>query len=136
MTTLVDSTMHGIEAEIPEKARRRRFSAQYKAAILAEADRCSKSGELGALLRREGLYSSQLSGWRKQRREGALSGLAKKRGAKSKKTAEQRELERLRRENVQLRRKLTHAEKVIEVQKKLSEVLGVPLEEEEKGRDS
>ena len=136
MTTLAGSTVQRIAAEIPEKAQRRRFNAQYKAAILAEADRCGKAGELGALLRREGLYSSHLSNWRRQRREGALRGLAQKRGAKPKKTAEQRELERLRRENVRLRRKLTHAEKVIEVQKKLSEVLGIPLEEEPNGRGS
>src|SRR3972149_11284266 len=71
--------------EVPEKARRRRFEAAYKLRILAEADRCAAAGQLGELLRREGLYSSHLTSWRKQRDAGALEALApKQRGRKPK----------------------------------------------------
>jgi transposase len=127
--TVIAHQIHGTESEVAEKAKRRRFSAQYKVRILAAAERCSKSGELGSLLRREGLYSSHLASWRKQQREGALRALARKRGAKPKKSAEQRELEQLRGENARLRRRLEHAQQVIDVQKKLSELLGIPLQE-------
>lgn len=109
--------------EVPEKAKRRRFEASYKLRILAEADRCVP-GELGELLRREGLYASQLASWRRQRDEGALNGLGKKRGRKSKQ--EDRELERLRRENAKLRERVRQAELIIDVQKKVSEMLGIP----------
>jgi transposase-like protein len=114
--------------EVVAKARRRRFSAEYKARILREAEACAGSGQIGALLRREGLYSSHLTQWRKLRARGALAALAaKKRGRKSTRDARDRELARLERENARLRRKLTQAEAVIEVQKKLSEILGIPL---------
>lgn len=120
----------GGDPEILERASRRLFGAAYKLRVLEEADRCSSPGEVGALLRREGLYSSHLSQWRKQRREGALSSMsASKRGARARQTPAQREVERLRCENERLRKKLSQAEKVIEVQKKLSEVLGVSLED-------
>ncbi len=90
--------------------------------------------EVGALLRREGLYSSNLSAWRKQREAGALASMsATKRGRRAKLGAQDKELERLRRDNERLRRKLTQAEKIIEVQKKLSEVLGVSLDTPEGG---
>jgi transposase-like protein len=71
------------DPEVPERARRRHFTAKYKIRILAKADRCSKPGEISKLLRKEGLYSSHLSKWRQQREEGALAALApKKRGRK------------------------------------------------------
>jgi transposase-like protein len=115
--------------EVAGKARRRRFSAEYKARILREADACAGSGQIGALLRREGLYSSHLTTWRRLRAQGVLKGLAaKKRGKKPTRDARDRELARLVRENERLRRKLKQAEAVIEVQKKLSEVLGIPLD--------
>ncbi len=114
--------------EVVAKARRRRFSAEYKARILREADACAGSGQIGALLRREGLYSSHLTTWRGHRARGALEALAaKKRGKKPTRDARDRELARLARENARLRRKLAQAEAVIEVQKKLSEILGIPL---------
>ena len=114
--------------EVAAKARRRRFSAEYKARMLREADACAGTGQLGALLRREGLYSSHLSEWRRLRARGALAALAaKKRGCKSTRDVRDRELARLERENARLRRRLTQAEAVIEVQKKLSEILGIPL---------
>jgi transposase-like protein len=108
---------------------RRRFTAEYKIRIVREADRCTEPGQLGALLRREGLYSSHLSTWRQQREEGTLAGLApKRRGPKPNPDAPLiAENERLKRENQRLTAKLRQAEAIIEVQKKLSEVLGIPL---------
>jgi transposase-like protein len=108
---------------------RRRFTAEYKLRILREADRASESGQLGALLRREGLYSSHLSTWRQQRDARTLAGLApKRRGPKPHPDAPLiAENERLKRENQRLAAKLRQAEAIIEVQKKLSEVLGIPL---------
>jgi transposase-like protein len=114
--------------EVVAKARRRQFSAAYKARILREADACAGLGQIGALLRREGLYSSHLTEWRRLRARGALEALAaKKRGKKPTRDARDRALARLTRENARLRRQLAQAEAVIEVQKKLSEILGIPL---------
>ena len=124
------------DAEVPEKARRRRFSAEYKRRILEQADGCTEPGEIGALLRREGLYTSHLSVWRRQREEGTLAGLERKRGRKVRRDARDREIERLKRETERLRGKLQQAELVIEIQKKASEMLGIPLrslDDEESG---
>jgi transposase len=114
---------------VPEKPVRRRFTAEYKLRILHEADRCTQPGQLGALLRREGLYSSHLTAWRQQRDEGTLAGLTpKRRGRKPNPDAPViAENERLKRENQRLAEKLRQAETIIEVQKKLSEILGIPL---------
>jgi transposase len=112
-----------------EKPERRRFTAEYKLRILHEADRCTAPGQLGALLRREGLYSSLLSTWRRQRDEGTLAGLTpKRRGRKANPDAPLiAENQRLTRETQRLAAKLRQAETIIEVQKKLSEILGIPL---------
>lgn len=114
-------------AEVPEKARRRRFEAAYKLRILAEAERCLAAGQLGELLRREGLYSSHLTTWRKQRDEGALEALTpKKRGRRARrKDSVALEKERLERENRRLAERLRQAEAIIEVQKKVCEMLGI-----------
>jgi len=121
--------------EVEPKARRRQFSAPYKARILREAEACAGTGQIGALLRREGLYSSHLTQWRRLRARGALQALAaKKRGRKPVRDGRDRELARLSRENARLRRKLAQAEAVLEVQKKLSEILGIPLNPS--GRDA
>ena len=114
---------------VPEKPVRRRFTAEYKLCILREADRCTESGQLGALLRREGLYSSHLSTWRQHRDAGTLAGLTpKRRGRKANPDAPLiAENERLKRETQRLAAKLRQAETIIEVQKKLSEILGIPL---------
>ena len=113
------------DPEVPEKARRRKFTAAYKLDILKQADACSKPGEIGALLRREGLYSSLLSKWRSQRAAGALAALSpKKRGRKPRRVDPQaKRVAQLERENARLREKLEKAETIIEVQKKLSRLL-------------
>jgi len=115
--------------EVLEKPVRRRFAVEYKVRILAEADACTETGQLGELLRREGLYSSHLSNWRRQRDEGGLAGLTpKRRGRKAKpKNLLADENELLRRENGRLKEKLRQAELIIDVQKKVSEMLSIPL---------
>jgi transposase len=115
------------DPEVSEKAKRRRFSAEYKLAILREVDACTEPGQIGALLRRERLYSSHLVDWRRQRDAGAFQALARKRGRKPTDPARV-EVERLRRENERLRGRLAQAEKVIEIQGKVSELLGIPLD--------
>jgi transposase len=114
---------------VPEKPVRRRFTGEYKLRILRETDQCTQLGQLGALLRREGLYSSHLTTWRQQRDAGTLAGLApKRRGRKASPDAPWiADNDRLRRENHRLAAKLRQAETIIEVQKKLSELLGIPL---------
>jgi len=121
------------DTEVPAAVRRRQFSASYKLEVLEEADRCRDAGAIGALLRREGLYSSHLSAWRAARREGSLAQLSRKRGTTAKKSPEAREVERLRRENARLRRELEKARAVIDVQKKLSDILEVDRETPEAG---
>jgi transposase-like protein len=114
---------------VSEKPVRRRFTAEYKLRILREVDRCTQPGQLGALLRREGLYSSHLTTWRQQRDEGTLAGLTpKRRGRKANPDVPLiAENERLKRETRRLTAKLRQAETIIEIQKKLSEILGIPL---------
>ena len=114
---------------VSEKPVRRRFDAEYKARILREADQLTEPGQVGALLRREGLYSSHLSLWRRQRDEAALAGLGpKRRGRKPDPNAElMAENQRLNRENARLIRKLRRTEAILDVQKKLSEILGIEL---------
>jgi transposase-like protein len=116
-------------SEVLEKPVRRRFTVDYKAKILAEADACTETGQLGELLRREGLYSSHLTTWRKQRDEGALAGLTpRRRGRKAKpKNPLADENQRLQRQNERLKEQLRQAELIIDVQKKVSEMLNIPL---------
>lgn len=111
------------------KASRRRFTVDYKTWVVQEAERCRAAGEIGGLLRREGLFSSQLTQWRKLYRDGARKALAQKRGPRRKKSVEKLEVERLQKENEKLRRKLERAEKIIDLQKKVSELLGRPIPE-------
>jgi transposase-like protein len=123
------------ETEVVAKARRRKFSAAEKLRILREADGCVERGELGALLRREGIYSSQLGDWRRARERGELNGLsARRRGPKAQKPDERdKKVAELERENRKLKAKLERAEGLIEVQKKVSEILGIPLDRDGKG---
>jgi transposase-like protein len=122
------------DPEVLERPVRRSFSAEYKRSILHEADLC-QPGELAVLLRREGLYSSHLTTWRLQREKGEINGLAsRKRGRKAATPNPlSREVDRLRREKEELQRRLAQAELVIEVQKKISGLLGIPLSRPEDG---
>ena len=114
------------DPEVSERAKRRRFTAQYKLRIVREADACRGDGDVGALLRREGLYSSHLSKWRRQRDEIAGLGLAAiKRGRKGK--AEDPRVKELERENARLKHRLARVETMLEIPKKASELLGIPL---------
>jgi transposase-like protein len=115
------------DPEVPEKKPRRRFTATYKLRVLHLAEQCSQPGEIGALLRKEALYSSHLTTWRRQRQEGSLQGLSpKRRGRKAKPTDPSAELiARLEKENLRLKLNLRKAEIIIEAQKKISEILGI-----------
>ena len=117
------------DPEVTDKAVRRRFTAKYKLSILQQADACTESGSIGALLRREGLYSSNLNTWRRQRDEGCLSALTpKQRGRKAAPVDPVAlENEQLRKENVRLAKSLKQAELIIDVQKKVSQILGITL---------
>jgi transposase-like protein len=117
------------DPEVKAAPKRRRFSAEYKLRIVQEAERCSESGEIGALLRREGLYSSLLTEWRRARDQGAFDALReKKRGPKPRRVDPiEKENLRLQRENERLRRKLEQAELIIDVQKKVAALLEIPL---------
>ena len=117
------------DPEVVPKAKRRTFSAKYKLRILEEADRCTETGQIGALLRREGLYSSHLTTWRRQRDEGVLKGLSPQKRGRKRKDELEREVTRLQRENERLQASLEQAETIIDVQKKLSRLLGLATEE-------
>ena len=111
------------KTEVVAKPKRRQHSAEYKLRILQELDACSGKGEIGAVLRREGLYSSLVSKWREQREKGSLNGLSgQKRGPKVDPNAA--ELARLQRENKRLKEQLERAELIIEVQKKVARLMG------------
>lgn len=119
------------DPEVVPKAKRRQFTAKYKLSIVEEADACTEAGEIGALLRREGLYSSHLSKWRQLRQDGQLEALsAKKRGRKAQDPSVAK-LAKLQRENERLHARLKQAEMIIDVQKKLSQLLGLTPTENE-----
>ena len=119
------------ETEVRERAVRRGFTAAYKLRILKEAESCTERGQLGALLRREGLYSSNLITWKRQMEKGTLEALSpRKRGPKAKRPdPSARRIAELERENERLNKKLRQAETIIDVQKKISEILQIPLTE-------
>jgi transposase-like protein len=120
---------HLKEVEVVAKATRRRFSAEYKMKILQEADACREPGEIGALLRREGLYFSNVKTWRAQRRTGALAGLAqKKRGPTPKEPNPlAAKVAALEKETARLTARAERAEALVELPKKVSEILGIEL---------
>jgi transposase len=130
-------SVHPPDPEVPEKAVRRHFTAEYKLNILRQAEDCREKREIGALLRREGLYSSHLTTWRRQRDVGILSGLKPKRRGRKLNPSHplQAENEQLRKENNRLQRRLKKAELIIDIQKKISQMLGIPLENPEIGED-
>jgi transposase len=112
------------DPEVLAKAQRRQFTADYKRRILAEADSPNESGAIGALLRREGLYSSHLTHWRQQRDRGLTP---RQRGPKSKRDPLFDEVRKLKQENGHLTQRLARAELIIDVQKKVSSLLGISL---------
>ena len=122
------------DPEVPENKPRRKFTAKYKLEILDKADRYTEPGQIGALLRKEGLYSSNLTTWRKQRDKGLLDALSPKRRGRKKQEINplSQEVARLQKENERLKRKLKQAETIIEVQKKVSEILGIPQDQDER----
>jgi len=125
-----NGSLESSEVEVVAKPMRRRFTAEYKLGVLREVDRCKERGELGALLRREGLYSSHLTHWRKQRERGERQGLSRKRGPAPKQrhplTDKVKVLER---ENARLKLRAERAEGLVELQKKVSEILGIELKQ-------
>jgi transposase len=120
------------DPQVKPKTARRLFTSAYKLSILEQADQCGSRGEVGALLRREGLYSSHLSNWRALRRQGALqANTNNKRGPQpSLEPAQRRELEQLRQRNAKLERDLEKAQAIIDVQKKLSSLLATMPEQD------
>src|SRR3989454_11900971 len=133
----MSTTMEGVpvaqETEVVAKAQRRRFTAAEKLRVLREADRCTKGGEVSALLRREGLYSSHLATWRAARSRGELAGLAPRaRGPKAKPVdPRDKKLAELERETRRLQARLERAEGLIAVQKKVAQILGISLANDE-----
>jgi transposase-like protein len=118
--------------EVLARAKRRTYTGEYKQKVLAEADAARGSGEIGAVLRSHGLYSSHLTKWRQERKSGILEGLApQKRGPKSKVNPLTAENQKLRRDNDRLTDRLRKAEIVIDVQKKVAMLLGIPIAETE-----
>jgi transposase len=121
-----DSPAGAPDPAVEAKPMRRRFTAAYKLRILREVERAKEPGEIGAILRREGLYSSHLVTWRRERDRVAQAGLAaRKRGPQAK--VEDPRLKQLERENAKLRRRNEQLETLVEIQKKASELLGIPL---------
>ncbi len=129
MESVVETPNGGPETEVLAKAQRRRFSAEYKRRILKEADRCLRPGEIGALLRREGLYASALTAWRAARERGELAGLAPKRRGPWGRRVDPRDrtIAAQEREIAQWRTRAQRAEALVDIQKKFSELVGVPL---------
>lgn len=118
------------DPEVRAIAKRRQFSAAYKLSVLAQADRGSGAGAIGELLRREGLYSSHLSTWRRERDAGALEALSRRGGRKARSTPEQKRVAALEAKNARLQRELEQARLIIDVQKKLCMLLGLPTAED------
>jgi transposase-like protein len=121
------------ETEVSAKATRRKFTAEYKRRILREAAACTEPGSLGALLRREGLYSSHLTSWRGQAERGEIAGLTPKKRGPAPKVVDPRDkrIAELERELEKQRRRAERAEALVEAQKKISELLGIAMPPEE-----
>ena len=129
MANVMSLTAGRPETEVTEKAKRRRYTAEFKARILREAEACTKPGELGALLRREGLYSSHLTSWRAQAARGEAAALEpKKRGPKAKEVdPRDKHIAVMERQVAALTRRAERAEAIVALQKKLSQLLGIAL---------
>ena len=118
------------DPEVVDKPSRRRFSPAYKVRILEEVDGCTEPGEIGRILRREGVYSSSLTTWRKAARNGSLKALSKKRGRKSERNPLDEKVRTLERQNARLENELRKAHLIIDVQGKVAELLGISFEDE------
>ena len=131
MSTAIRDPQVEVETEVSAKATRRRFTAEYKRRILKEADSCTQPGEMGALLRREELYSSHVTTWRAQQRRGELAGLsAKRRGPQSRRPdPRDRKIAEQEREIARWKARAERAEALVDLQKKVSELLGIQLPE-------
>lgn len=136
MVDMMMSEARRPETEVPEKANRRRFSAEYKRKIVREAARCAKTGELGSLLRREGLYSSHLSKWREQVEHGELRALSPRKPGPKAKLVDPRDkrITELERDNAKLAARAQRAEALVEVQKKLSRLLEIALPSDDEAK--
>jgi len=117
------------DPEVLDKPIRRRFTSEYKLRIVEEADRCTEQGDVGRLLRREGLYTSHLTSWRKAARTGSLKALSKKRGRKTERHPLEDKVRKLERENTRLEKELHKAHLIIDVQGKVAGLLGLSLED-------
>ena len=124
------------DVEVQVKAKRRRFTSEYKRAILSEATKCTKRGEVGALLRREGLYSSHLLDWRLALEKSDLIALAPKQRGPKAKPVDPRDVKLVEQERqiARLEKRLARAEAVIDLQKKVSEILGIALPDSDENR--
>jgi len=128
----VERALGGAEIEVTAKATRRRLTLDYKRKIVREADRCKSAGTVGALLRREGLYSSHLTAWRAARECGDLAGPTVKKRGPVPRVSDPRDkrITELERENTRWRKRVERAEALVEVQKNIAALLGTPLERE------
>ncbi len=117
------------DPEVVDKPIRRRFAPSYKLRIVEEADRCTEPGEVGRLLRREGLYTSHLAAWRKAARTGSLKALSKRRGRKPERNPLEEKVRKLERKNTRLENELHKAHLIIDVQGKVAGLLGLSLED-------
>lgn len=132
ISTLAARQRLGEDTEVTEKPSRRTFTAEYKLRILAEVDGSTEQGAVGAILRREGLYSSHLTSWRRQRERGEIAGLrSKKRGPAKRRDHRDHKITELEREVKRLRARAERAEALVALQKKVSEILGVELPDPE-----
>ena len=130
--SVVSASPAAAETEVVAKAQRRRFTAEYKRRVVREAERCTRAGDIGALLRREGLYSSLLATWRAARDRGELEGLMpKKRGPKvAAPDPRDKKLVELARESARWKMRAERAEALVDLQKKVAALLGTPLDNE------
>jgi transposase-like protein len=119
---------------VSEKPQRRKYTAEYKRRILEEADRCTKPGELGALCRREGIYQTHISRWRRERERGGPAELEPKKRGRRPSDGRDRRIAELERELAQLKTRAERAEAIVEVQKKVSELLGIKLKDDPGGK--
>lgn len=132
MTMAAKDTKKSAPTEVVEKATRRQFTTAYKLEVIREAEQCTELGAIEAMLRRRGLYSSHLSNWRQAEARGELAeaGMRKRGPAPKVADSRDREIEELKRQNVKLTARAERAEKLVEIQKKVAELLGTPFSDE------